>query len=727
MRRFSAILVCALSGMVLLSATRARAEGALVVTDRLVGHALGTLIETLEDPTQSMSLEQVRAAEQARRFVRSKVDAPNFGLTKSAYWIRLDVENRSALRLPWMLELAYPPFDDVQLFVPRASGGFDVRKTGDHEPFAKRDVMYPTFLFRLDEPPGARTYYMRVQTSGATNLALRAWSPSSFHDHLMQEQPLVWIFYGLMLIMAAYNLFVFVSVRELAYLYYVGYILAYVCFQFSLAGLSFQYLWPSQMWWNGKVLTLSIGTCFALGLLFQREFLGSQRVFVRMDRYCVFLTGVSIVLAVASLFVEYATGIRALVVWGLHVICFGLFAAVRNALGRSRSAMFYLLAWLALLVGILFYLVQTLGVLPATFVGQWSLQLGAAIEVTLLSLGLADRINVMRGNLQRLNGELSLNVSRLSDALEQAQAATRAKGAFLASVSHELRTPLNAIINIPEGILEDFHQLPAISCSGCGAIFGLEPGEDPDYAQPCPECAGTGTLRAQDSWVYEGNPASTARHLRHVHGASKHLLEVVGSILDFSKLEAGRMELNVTDVELATLLDDALAPLTRLAAQKGVELVLPVVSSGVRIRADRVRLAQILINLVGNAIKFSNGRGAVRVELRLENDAHVICVHDEGIGIAPEDRARIFESFSQVDSSDTRRFGGTGLGLAISKSLVELHGGSIWVDSELGKGSTFSVRLPKAGPPHQTPEPVVVAARSGRTASWAPPGGVGQA
>ena len=228
--------------------------------------------------------------------------------------------------------------------------------------------------------------------------------------------------------------------------------------------------------------------------------------------------------------------------------------------------------------------------------------------------------------------------------------------------------------------------------------------------------------------MYEGNPASTARHLRHVHGASKHLLEVVGSILDFSKLEAGRMELNVTDVELATLLDDALAPLTQLAAQKGVELVLPAVSSGARIRADRVRLAQILINLVGNAIKFSNGRGAVRVELLLESDAHVICVHDQGIGIAPEDRARIFESFSQVDSSDTRRFGGTGLGLAISKSLVELHGGSIWVDSELGKGSTFSVRLPKAGPPHQTPEPVVVAdARSGRTESWAPPGGVGQA
>jgi two-component system, sensor histidine kinase LadS len=721
--RFCLLLV---SGTALLQATPATANDALLVTPHLSGNALGTLTATLEDPTRSLTIEQASAASWSRRYVQSEVDTPNFGLTESAYWVRLNVANRAEQPQPWMLELAYPPLDEVLLFVPRDGGGFDVRKSGDHESFASREVQYRTFLFQLNEPPGARTYYLRVQTSGSVSLPLRAWSSAAFLDHLLRELPPIWSFYGLMLIMAAYNLFVFVSVRERAYLYYVLYILSYVGFQFSLSGLSFQYLWPNQIWWNSKALTLSIGAAFTFGALFQREFLASKVELVWTERYYRFVIVVSIVLAATSLFTDYATSIRVQVVWGVHVILFALFASARAALTGSRSAVYYLLAWLAILLGILLYLLQTLGVLPTTFVGQWGLQLGAAIEVTLLSLGLADRINVMRAELQLLNGELSHNVNRLSEALDQAQAATRAKGEFLASVSHELRTPLNAIINIPEGILEDFHQLPAVLCSHCGSIFALDPGEAADFAAACPECAGSGSLRAHDTWTYDGNPAATARHLKHVHSASKHLLGVVSSILDFSKLEAAKMELNIADVDLAEVLDEALSPLGQLAARKGVSLVLPATSGRAPIRADRVRLAQVLLNLVGNAIKFSDKAGVVRVELAAEDDTYLVRVHDEGIGIAPADRARIFDSFSQVDSSNTRQFGGTGLGLAISKSLVELHGGSIWVDSELGKGSTFSVRLPKAGP---TPEPrehvPSLRARTGATDSWAPPPGVG--
>jgi signal transduction histidine kinase len=366
------------------------------------------------------------------------------------------------------------------------------------------------------------------------------------------------------------------------------------------------------------------------------------------------------------------------------------------------AAFFYLAAWLVLLTGILLYLLRTLGVLPGSFVTEWGLQLGASIEVTLLSLGLADRINVMRSELQVLNRQLTTNVHQLSDALEQAEAATRAKGEFLASVSHELRTPLNAIINIPEGLLEDFHETPAARCTRCKSTFALESGEQLDAARTCPDCQAEGGLEPHQAWLFQGDGERTVRHLGYIHNSSKHLLQVVSSILDVSKLEAGRMDLNVCELDLAELLSDTVLPLEQHARAEGVTIEFAPMPTTAPLRADRIKVAQVVLNLVGNAVKFSARRGRIQIELEDASDSWIIHVRDQGIGIAEHDRARIFESFTQVDSSNTRLFGGTGLGLAISKSLVELHGGSIGVESELGRGSTFSVRLSKAGPPAKT-------------------------
>jgi len=679
-------------------------EGLVIATPELAGETLGTRLDILEDTTGALTIDEITSPALSEKFRRSHENVPGFGLTKSAYWLRWKVANQRAQAQRWLLEVGYPPLDDVRLFVPRPDGSFDLRQTGDHLPFAARDIAYHNFLFELDQPPGVATYYLRVRTSGAITLPLKAWSPNAFLQHLTTNQPPIWIFYGLMLVMAAYNLFLFLSIREITYLYYVCYIVSYAGFQFTLNGLSFQYFWPNQTWWNGKALTLFIGLSFGFGALFNRYFLTTWRWFPRLDRYLLFVGWASFALSLASLVLEYAISIRLLVVWGVHVVLLGLLSAGLAAAQGSRPAIFYVASWLLLLAGIFFYLLRTLGVVPGSFFTDWGLQLGASLEVTLLSLGLADRINMMRGDLEVLNRQLTLNVNELSTALDRAESATRAKSDFLANVSHELRTPLNAIINIPEGLLEDFRETSAVLCDGCKTIFALEAGEHPSDERPCPECRAVGTLRAHKAWTYQGKAEETARYLGYIHKSSKHLLAVVSSILDLSKLEAERMELHVENIELAALLDDTVSPLQQLAAAQGVEVAIAPVPQGSRIQGDRVKIAQIVVNLVGNAIKFSHQGGEVRVEVEAEVDAHVIRVSDEGIGIAPSDRERIFESFSQVDSSNTRKFGGTGLGLTISKKLVELHGGSIWVDSELGRGSTFSVRLPNGHPRARTEE-----------------------
>ena len=254
---------------------------------------------------------------------------------------------------------------------------------------------------------------------------------------------------------------------------------------------------------------------------------------------------------------------------------------------------------------------------------------------------------------------------RLRISSRAAERATRAKSEFLANMSHEIRTPMNGILGMTELTLSG-------ACS-------------PEQRE----------------------------NLGMVKSSAESLLAILNDILDFSKMEAGRMDLDPIEFHLRDCLDDAMKILALRAHEKGVELAyrvppeLPDTFLG-----DAARLRQIIVNLVGNALKFTE-HGEVKLEVALEeqDDASVVLrcsVTDTGIGIAPEKQQTVFETFTQADGSITRKFGGTGLGLAISSQLVKLMGGRIWLESELGKGSTFhfTVRLGRWQPTEGDVRPV---------------------
>jgi signal transduction histidine kinase len=187
--------------------------------------------------------------------------------------------------------------------------------------------------------------------------------------------------------------------------------------------------------------------------------------------------------------------------------------------------------------------------------------------------------------------------------------------------------------------------------------------------------------------------AKQDEYLKDIYASGQHLLSLINDILDLSKIEAGRMELELTDVHLATAIGNALILVRERAGGRGIKLGSTLDERLGTIRADERKVKQVLLNLLSNAIKFTPEGGRIEVRATPTNDGVEISVSDTGVGIAPEDQEAIFEEFQQVGTAD-KKVEGTGLGLALSRKFTELHGGRIWVTSQPGQGSTFTFTLP---------------------------------
>jgi adenylate cyclase len=256
--------------------------------------------------------------------------------------------------------------------------------------------------------------------------------------------------------------------------------------------------------------------------------------------------------------------------------------------------------------------------------------------------------------IKRRTAQLEHAVESLAVARDEAAQATRAKSQFLANMSHELRTPLNAIIGITDMLEEDVREL----------------GQD-DLVEP----------------------------LQRVSNAGKHLHRLINDILDLSKIEAGKLEFYLEEVDLVHLIDECVSTTRSMAEKNDNRITLNCAPEIGKMRADVTRLRQILLNLLSNANKFTKD-GEIILEAKRDSDDGtdrvIFNVTDTGIGMSPEQMEKLFQDFSQADSSTTRRFGGTGLGLAICRRLCHMMGGTIEVTSTLGEGTTFTVSLPIA-------------------------------
>lgn len=352
-------------------------------------------VEVLEDPGGALSLADVQRPDVVAAFRPSGLADRelNFGYSSSAYWLRFTLAPQPGAARDWMLELGYPALDRVEFFGPAGEHYL----AGDVLPFAARPVPHRNFVFPLriaaDRPA---TVHLRVASDGTLTLPLRLWRADAFQIQSQDAYVAVTFYFGVLVALMLYNLMLFLSTRDRAYLTYVAFVACMAVGQLSHNGMGNQYLWPGWPAWGNVALPVGFAATGFFGALFTRSFLGTARAVPRLDRAIVALAALFAFCVAAPAFMAYR---HAAILTSLTGVGFSLVAVVTGIvclLRRQPGARFFLLAWSLLLVGVAVLGMRNLDWLPTTFFTLYAMQIGSTLEMLLLSFALADRINTLQ-------------------------------------------------------------------------------------------------------------------------------------------------------------------------------------------------------------------------------------------------------------------------------------------------------------------------------------------
>ncbi|MBK9187182.1 MAG: response regulator [Moraxellaceae bacterium] len=586
----------------------------------------------------------------------------------------------------WILHFEYPLMDVLQLYTPNAQNQYRLQyTTGDAYAFSQRPIKDRGFALPISiTPQQTQSIYLRLQSRDSMIISMSLLTPDAFRAEQQNESFWFGMYYGAVLIILLFNAYLYLILKDRNHLHYVAVLGCYALIELSLNGMGTVYFWGDFPEVAKRIRPFAISLFALASFTLTKSFLGIKQVILgKMNLDPLFLGFIVLTLVGAIIFpFTLSIQLSMMIAFITAPIMYG--AGVYTWQQGSRLGKYFTLGWSGLVLGGMVNVLRAFDILPVNFWTTYGAQLGSISTLLILNSALTDRMRLLQqenDKSQQLRLSQQEETNRLLDqkvrdrtealllkteeaerAKQQAETAVKAKSEFLANMSHEVRTPMNGMIGMTQ-LLADT------------------------------------PLNVEQK-----------HYINTIQSSSEALLRIINDILDYSKIEAGKLDIEHTNFNLHQLLKECVSLFVLPAKERGLPIkteIMPNVPCWMV--GDPTRVRQVIINMLGNAYKFTErGTVTLRAYLRENKGADGVFiqfeVQDTGIGITTEQRERLFQSFSQADSSVTRKYGGTGLGLAISRSLVRLMNGDIGVKSIPSQGSIFwfYVQMSHGTEPNQT-------------------------
>lgn len=669
---------------------------------------IGKSIESLEDKNGQFTPNQLQ---HSGGFVQSKEETPNLGMSRSTYWVRFGITNHSNDK-NLVLELAYPLIDSSTLYVQ------DDLKTGykatDEPTYLSSKRTHQNIVYDIQIDTGKTKFYL-VKISGAQIvLPIIVRSADGFLKSSLDSGVLMGIYVGLLVVMILYNLFVYFSIRERSYLYYVLYIFFIGLAQLTITGFAYKYFWPSSPHTSANAVVYFSALSGVFAVVFFKDFLLTKEKLPAFEKYLNIVVILYVLAVLARLFRFETISFRLLDVAGLSATVSGMTIAAILSSRNYRPAKFFLVAWSIFLVGLLLFVMRNLNILPYNIFTSYTMQAGTAIEVVLLSIALADKINILKKEKEESQeaalrvslenakiikeqnvvleqkvtertAELNGTLTKLKDAQTQLIESEKmaSLGQLTAGIAHEINNPINFVSsNIKPlkrdigdllHILESYDDLKNIKVldvlqEKIKEVEALKQDMDLDY------------IKEEMDTLLKGMEEGAGR-----------TVEIIRGLKNFSRIDE-------SDSNFMNVNEGLESTLVILNNQMGNRIKLIKDFGGLpNINCYAGKLNQVFMNILTNSIDAVNEelpddrQRTIWVKTRqLEDDKVSISIKDNGLGMTPEVRSKIFDPF--FTTKDVGK--GTGLGLSIVFKIIEAHKGNINVITEEGTGTEFCITLP---------------------------------
>ena len=656
----------------------------------------------------------------SKKFVHQDQKVPNLGITNNVHWIRFDIENQSSQE-NLLLEFVQPNIQQVSLF-HEDNGQVKEVEMGSSLNYDQRKYDHQNFIFDLDIKKGsANRYYLRLKSNSPIMLPLVLGTKDAILEFLMIRDMYFGIYFGVILVMLFYNLFIFFSVRDLSYLIYVLYILVVGVIQASLGGYSFKLFFSNSPWIVNQSLVILPALGGMLAIEFLKIFTHTKELIPRMHRFfivphvlfaaCIVLslTGLNIM---ASKFIQPAAMIASLYI---------MLAAIALIKKGSRPAKFFLTAWGIFLIGIFIFVLKDIGILPYNKLTVHILEIGSALEVILLSIGLADRINIFRkekeesqaqalsalreneriikeqniilekkvkertNQLEKVNSDLNNALVNLKDAQSQLVSAEKmaSLGQLTAGIAHEINNPINFVTSNIEPLKQNINEILML-VDKYEVLAKQKKEELGDLIKEVEAYKKEVDL----NYVIE----ETTEIINGIKEGAHRTEEIVRGLRNFSHLD----DIGIKVVDINEGISSTLNLLKGELA-RGIDIQLEL-NNIKELECYGGKINQVFMNVINNSIQAvkakENGTGKITIRTEDLKEGVKISIIDEGIGMDSETKERIFDPF--FTTKDVGQ--GTGLGLSIVYGIIESHHGTVSVQSELQKGTTFIINLPYKQP-----------------------------